>query len=79
MARITPVSAAKLVRVFEAEGFKVSRQRGDHVMMTKRGIRRPLVIVVGGGEVPVTHILTNLRTAGISRERYLEVLERVDC
>jgi predicted RNA binding protein YcfA (HicA-like mRNA interferase family) len=79
MPRITPVSPRKLVRVFEAEGFKGSRLRGDHLIMTRPGVNRPLVIVVGGGDVPVTHILTNLRTAGISRERYLEVLEKVDC
>ena len=27
--------------------------------------------------VPVTHILTNMRTAGMSRERYFQLLEKV--
>lgn len=27
--------------------------------------------------VPVTHILTNLKTAGMNRERYLELLDQI--
>ncbi|WP_369424675.1 type II toxin-antitoxin system HicA family toxin [Methanothrix sp.] len=77
MPRITPVPYRLLVRVFELEGFTVKRQKGDHLIMTKPGVKRPLVIKTSPGEVPVTHILTNLRTAGISRERYLELLSQV--
>ncbi len=29
-------------------------------------------------EVPVTHIRTNMKTAGMSRERYFELLEQVE-
>lgn len=45
--------------------------------MTKAGILRPVVIKTSPHKVPITHILTNLRTAGISREKYLEYLEKV--
>ena len=44
-------------------------------MMTKPGVRRPVVIKTSPGEVPVTHILTNLRTAGMSRETYFRLLD----
>ena len=30
-------------------------------MMAKPGIRRPVVIKTSPGEVPITHILTNMR------------------
>ena len=46
-------------------------------MMTKPGVRCPVVIKTRPGEVPVTHILTNLRTAGISRETYFRLLDDV--
>ena len=46
-------------------------------MMTKKGIKRPLVIKSSPGEIPVTHIKTNMNTAGISRERYFEILEKI--
>ena len=50
---------------------------GDHVMLTKPGIRRPVVIKKSPGEVPVTHILTNMRTAGMSRDTYFRLLSDV--
>jgi predicted RNA binding protein YcfA (HicA-like mRNA interferase family) len=75
--KITPVHYQKLVQVFELDGFAVKRKKGDHLILTKPGVKRPLVIKTSPREVPVTHILTNLRTAGMTRERYLEILERV--
>jgi len=73
--RIVPVRYQALIRVFELDGFEMRRTRGDHVMMTKPGVRRPVVIKTSPGEVPVTHILTNLRTAGMSRETYFRLLD----
>jgi len=35
------------------------------------------VIKASPHQVPVTHILTNLTTAGVSRERFFELLEQV--
>jgi predicted RNA binding protein YcfA (HicA-like mRNA interferase family) len=64
------------VKVFEREGFTVQRQRGDHLILTKPGVKRPVVIKTSPKEVPVAHILTNLRTARISRERYFELLDQ---
>lgn len=73
--KITPVPYTRLVKVFELDGFTVQRQKGDHLVLTKPRIKRPLVIKTSPRDVPVTHILTNLRTAGISRERYFELLD----
>ncbi|MEW6772207.1 MAG: type II toxin-antitoxin system HicA family toxin [Bacillota bacterium] len=39
--RITPVHYTLLVRVFEYDGWKVTRQKGDHLVMTKPGAKRP--------------------------------------
>ena len=75
--RVTPQPSRVLVRVFERAGFRVVRQRGDHIIMTKAGVRRALVIKAATRAVPVTHILTNLRTAGIGREEYLRLLGEV--
>jgi predicted RNA binding protein YcfA (HicA-like mRNA interferase family) len=77
MPKLTPVHYKKLIKVFELDGFRITRKRGDHIMMTKPGIKRPLVIKTSPREVPVTHIKTNLNSAGISRERYFELLEKV--
>jgi hypothetical protein len=44
--------------------------------MTKPGCQRPLIIKTSPRLVPVTHIRTNMTTAGMSRERYFELLEK---
>jgi len=74
--KITPIPYQTLVKIFEMDGFVLKRQKGDHLIMTKPGIRRPLVIKTSPHKVPITHIMTNLRTAGMTRERYFELLEK---
>jgi predicted RNA binding protein YcfA (HicA-like mRNA interferase family) len=64
------------MRVFELDGFVVSRRKGDHIVMTKPGVSRPVVIKQSPHQVPVTHIRTNMNTAGMSRERYFELLKQ---
>jgi predicted RNA binding protein YcfA (HicA-like mRNA interferase family) len=76
--RITPIHYAKLIQVFELEGFKIKRQKGDHIVMTKPGVKRPVVIKISPHKVPVTHIRTNLTTAGLSREKYFDLLNTVE-
>ena len=55
----------------------VKRQKGDHIIMTKSGVKRPIVIKTSPHQVPVTHIRTNLANAGLSRNQYFELLHRV--
>ena len=75
--RLTPIHYRQLVRLFEADGFVVARMRGDHLIMTKKGARRPVVIKSSPRMVPVTHIVTNMKTAGMTRERFFELLAAI--
>jgi predicted RNA binding protein YcfA (HicA-like mRNA interferase family) len=72
--KLNPVSYKELVKVFEAEGFRLVRERGDHMVFTKPGVIRP-VIIPRYDPVPVFIIKNNLRSAGMSRERYFELLD----
>jgi predicted RNA binding protein YcfA (HicA-like mRNA interferase family) len=74
MSRIAPVHYRKIVRVLEHEGFALARERGDHMVFTKPGVARPIV-VPRYDPLPVFIIKNVLRTAGISRERYFALLE----
>ncbi len=74
MASIRPVRYDLLVRVFERDGFRFDRQAGDHRIYVKTGVLRPLVIPVYR-EIPVFIIKNLLRTSGMSRERYFELLK----
>jgi predicted RNA binding protein YcfA (HicA-like mRNA interferase family) len=76
LPRIIPIDYRTLIRVFELDGFAIRRQKGDHIVLTKPGILRPVVIKTSPHKVPVTHICTNLATAGISRERYFLLLDQ---
>jgi predicted RNA binding protein YcfA (HicA-like mRNA interferase family) len=73
MPKISPVHYRKLLRVFEKAGFKVIREEGDHLILTKNGILRP-VIIPKYSSVPVFIIKNNLRTGGLSRENYFKLL-----
>ncbi len=77
MPKLIPIHYETLIKIFEQEGFQIARTKGDHLMMTKAGIKRPLVIKTSPREVAITHIKTNLNTARMSRERYFELLEKV--
>lgn len=76
MAKITQIDYRRLIKVFELDGFTVRRQKGDHIMMTKPGVRRPVVIKTSPRKVSVAHIRTNMTTAGMSRQRYFELLKQ---
>ena len=73
MPKISPVSYQKLAKIFEAEGFRLFRQHGDHLIYVKAGIIRPVVIPMYR-DVPVFVIKNNLRAAHISREKYFVLL-----
>lgn len=76
MPAIQPVPYQTLVRVFEKDGFSFARQSGDHLIYTKPDVKRPLVIPTYRS-VPVFIIRNLLRTSGMSRERYFELLGQV--
>lgn len=76
MPSIKPVSYRLLVKIFEHEGFVFDRQRGDHLIYTKPDVKRPLVVPMYD-DVPVFLIKNLLRTAGMSREQYLQLLRTV--
>lgn len=75
--KISPIHYTTLIRIFELDGFQVKRHKGDHVIMVKSGVKRPVVIKTSPKLVPITHVRTNMLTAGMSRERYFELLNIV--
>lgn len=76
MPKIAVVHYRKLFRVFQKLGFVLQREKGDHLVLIKKGILRP-VIIPKYSEVPVFIIKNNLRTAKIKREEYFKILRKV--
>ena len=73
--KITPIHYKKLCFVFERLGWSFVRQKGDHLIYEKRGFIRQVVIPTYK-TIPVFIIKNNLRTAKISREKYLLELNK---
>jgi predicted RNA binding protein YcfA (HicA-like mRNA interferase family) len=71
--RLTPLPWKTLEKVFFAAGFTFARQVGSHRTYTKPGVSRPLVLPAYD-EVPVPIIRNNLKTAGLSREEFFQIL-----
>jgi predicted RNA binding protein YcfA (HicA-like mRNA interferase family) len=76
MPRLTPVHWKVLEAIFLREGFVLERQNGDHRVYRKPGVARPVVVIPVYAEIDAMIIQSNLKTAGISRERYFQLLKR---
>ena len=76
MPKLAPVDWRTLVRVFELDGFKQERTKGSHICLVKEGVKRAVVIPTYP-ELGLDIITSNMRTAGMSRERYFELLDKV--
>jgi len=76
MPKFAPQHWRTLEAVFEAAGFRFVRQEGSHRSYFKPGVAHP-VVIPAYREVPVFIIRNNLKTAGISRDDYFAVLEKV--
>jgi predicted RNA binding protein YcfA (HicA-like mRNA interferase family) len=73
VARITPVSWKRLRCVFERDGYVFTRGKGSHWVGRKPKVARP-VVIPEYDEIALDIIRSNLRSAGMSRERYLALL-----
>ncbi len=76
MPRIIPVSYKVLLRVFLEAGCEYKRKKGSHHILTCPNCKRA-VVIPEYSEIDVEIIKNNLRTAGISREEYFDILDRI--
>ena len=76
MPRITPADWKTVVRVFELFGCQYKRKKGSHHILICPGSRRA-VVIPEYDEIDVDIIKNNMRTAGMTREEYLELFKRV--
>ena len=74
--KIKPTHYQVQVKIFEMAGCVYSRTKGDHVIYHYLGAVRP-VVIPKYKEVPAFVIKNNMRIIGMSREKYLELLQKV--
>ena len=76
MKRIFPTDWKTQVKIFEKFGCRFIHQKGNHLILHHPNARRP-IIIPKYDEVPVTIIRINMRTTGMSREKYFEILKQL--
>jgi predicted RNA binding protein YcfA (HicA-like mRNA interferase family) len=74
MAKLTPTHWRTLIRIFEEFGCTYVRKKGSHHILTCPDAKRAIVIPEYD-EVDIDIIKNNMRTAGMSREQYFDLLK----
>ena len=76
MPRLTPVHYRTLIRIFEMYGCQYLRKEGSHHVLRFPGAKRA-VVIPEYDEVDVEIVKNNMRTVGMTREQYFDLLARV--
>jgi predicted RNA binding protein YcfA (HicA-like mRNA interferase family) len=73
MARLIPIHWKKFERFLLFVGCYFEREKGDHRIYWREGLKRP-VVIPRDINLPIFIIRNNLRILGIKPEEYIEIL-----
>lgn len=81
MPRIPSISSNKIIKILQMDGFTYGkpRQRGSHLAFHKKtpeGIKL-VVVQADRKDIPIGTLRDIIRKAGMSRDRFFELLEMV--
>jgi len=76
MAGIAPIHWKKFEKFLLFVGCVLIREKGDHRIYNKAGLKRP-VVFSRDEQIPIFVIKANLRTLGMTPEDYLEMLKNL--
>ena len=74
MPKIPPLGGHKLVGILERAGFKITRQKGSHVILINDRKMRIVVPIHPGKDVKPGLTRAIMKEAGLSREEFLKLL-----
>ncbi|HCM82268.1 MAG: hypothetical protein UV63_C0006G0005 [Microgenomates group bacterium GW2011_GWC1_43_11] len=76
MAKLTPIKRDKFEVFLRLIGCTLKRTKGDHLIYSRPGLKRPIVITADK-EIPVFIIRNNLRTLEMSPDEYTNIIEQL--
>lgn len=76
MAHLVPIHWKKFEKFLLFIGCRLEREKGDHRIYWREGLKRP-VVIPRYGELPIFIIRNNLRILGITPEEYSEILKQI--
>lgn len=72
---LTPMPAREVIRALARIGFRISRQRGSHVILKHPDGRVTVVPIHSGEDVGTGLLLKIIKDAKMSKEQFLKLLE----
>lgn len=76
MGQLGSIHWKKFERFLLSKGCEFAREKGDHRIYWKKGIKRPIVIP-RDRVLPPFIIMNNLRVLGIDKKDFLEEIEKL--
>lgn len=76
MSHIGSIHWKKFEKFLLAVGCEFKREKGDHRVYWKDGIKRP-IILPRDTQLPAFIVLNNLRVLGIDRTEYLKIISKL--
>ncbi len=76
MSGLTPIHWKKFDKFLIFIGCKLKRQKGDHRIYWRKGLKRP-IIIPRDKSLPIFIILNNLKLLDLSTEEYLDILKKI--
>lgn len=65
-----------MVRILEKAGFSIRAQTGSHVILFKKGVRRPISVAMHPRDLPSGTQRAILRQAEISLDEFIKLLKK---
>lgn len=72
--KLPALRAQEIIRALNRAGFEVKRQTGSHVILTKAGLRRPVVVPMHRRELPRGTVHDIVRQAGMTVTDFVQLL-----
>ena len=76
MLRLSPTDYKTQLKIFQLYGCRYKRKKGSHHVLICPGAKRA-VIIPEYNEIDIDIIKNNMRTVGMTREEYFELLRKV--
>jgi len=76
MSKLTAIHWKKFDKFLIFVGCKLKREKGDHRIYWRKGLKRP-IIIPRDKSLPKFIIRNNLRLLGLSTEEYLDILKKI--
>jgi predicted RNA binding protein YcfA (HicA-like mRNA interferase family) len=69
--RLPALRPERIIRALVACGFEIRRQSGSHVILTRSGLDRPVVVALRKRELPPGFVADIVTAAHLTREEFL--------